>query len=148
MKINLGAVLLSGLVVGVISGCAQHIPLQRTQSELIKPGDTAEALASKLGKATANLIHNFEYQGKIYEARHYKLQTGSTQQSSVVCTPVCFPIFYTVPVTAPYVVLLQGSPPALITAGLVEELSRSPDSSISDLMPAMKEAAAKASAKK
>jgi hypothetical protein len=136
------------VIIGIVffGGCATQVPLQRFQGDALRTGDSLSAASAKLGQATARLTHNFSWKGKQFEARHYDLQTGSRQEMSMVCSPICIPIFYNVPVLAPYVVVLQGEPLTVVASGLVEELSRSPDPQISEFMPSLKESAEKARA--
>lgn len=132
----------------LLTACAA-VPLQRTQTAQLTQEAPASEVEKMFGKATVTASHHFDFQEKHYLARHYDLQTGSKQQTSMSCTQYgCFPIFYTVPVTAPYVVVYNTDTQKLVAWGLLEELSRSPDESVSSMMPALKESYNKAIAKK
>jgi hypothetical protein len=138
--------LLVTLLAVVMTGCAANIPLQRGQTASLTAGTPADQVAPALGNASVQLAHDFEFEGRTFSARHYALQTGSTQQMTMVCSPVCIPVFYTVPVTQPYVLVFEGKPPRLFAFGMVEELSRSPDADTAKMMPTLKESAERARA--
>lgn len=57
---------------------------------------------------------------------------------AMMCTPVCiaYPVY--VPVYTPYVMIFLGEEKTLMAWGTVEELSRSPDESVSSIMPSLK----------
>jgi hypothetical protein len=136
-----GRHLLAVVVTFIATGCASNVPLQRGQTAVLKAGAPATEVMPALGNASVQITHTFDIEGRVFSAHHYALQTGSTQQMTMVCSPACFPVFYTVPVTQPYVVVFEGTPPRLFAFGMVEELSRSPDTDIARIMPVLKESA-------
>ncbi len=130
--------LILGVAVLSLVACAPAVPLQRDQTASFAKGASLNDVAKTLGKATINLSHEFDAKGKHYLANHYDLQTGARQEMAMVCSPTCiaYPIY--VPVTAPYVMVYEGGTQNLIAWGTVEELSRSPDETISAIMPDLK----------
>ena len=122
----------------LISGCAVNVPLQRGQTAALAKNATLSDVEKVVGKSTPIANHRFASQGKTFDARHYNLQTGSRQQMQMVCAPTCFPIFITVPVTDAYVMVFEAPKQQLFAWGTLEELSRSPDDSISAIMPDLK----------
>lgn len=124
-------------------GCSPMVPLQRAQVARITADASPSELQATLGKATEVRAFEFSFNAQSYRAREFRLQTGAQQQSSVVCTPTCVPIFYTVPVTQDYVLLWQPPAERLLAWGSLEELSKSADERVSALMPALKEARSK-----
>lgn len=126
------------LLIIALTACAPVVPLQRDQTATFSKGTTLPDVANSLGKATITLAHEFDVNGRHFLANHYDLQTGTTQQMTVMCTPTCVAYPITVPVTAPYVMIYEGHDKVLIAWGTVEELSRSPDESISSIMPELK----------
>jgi len=127
-------------------GCAIHIPLQRTQVDSFRPGETTQAMKEKVGKSTPTLEHQFEYQGKTYAAQHFNLQTGVQHSSTVVCVPQCIFIPITVPVYTSFVIVSLQESQRVFTFGTLEELSKSPDNAIADMMPVLKTSMEKAKA--
>lgn len=127
----------------VLSACTPMVPLQRAQVAQISAETGMGELDAMLGKATEVRRFEFIAQGKSYRVREYRLQTGSQQQTSVICTPVCVPIFVTVPVTADYVLVHEIGLQRLFAWGSLEELSKSADERVSAVMPLLKEARAK-----
>lgn len=125
-------------LVLALTACAPAVPLQRNQTESFAKGASVSDVAKVVGKATISLSHEFEAKGKYYLANHYDLQTGARQEMGMVCTPTCiaYPIY--VPVTAPYVMIYEKDSGSLVAWGMIEELSRSPDESISSIMPNLK----------
>ncbi len=122
----------------ILSGCAANVPLQRTQTESLAKNASIADVEKVAGKSTPIASHHFTSQGKTFDARHYNLQTGSKQQMQMVCAPTCFPIFITMPVTDAYVMVFETPKQQLFAWGTLEELSRSPDDSISAIMPDLK----------
>ncbi|MEW6563128.1 MAG: hypothetical protein AB1400_07850 [Pseudomonadota bacterium] len=140
--------LFAAVLLAALTACAA-VPLQRGQTAQLTQDAPADEVEKVFGKATVTATHEFDFQDKHFRARHYNLQTGSKQEMSMSCTQYgCFPVFYTVAVTAPYVVVYNTGTKKLVAWGLVEELSRSPDESVSAMMPALKESHAKAVAEK
>lgn len=122
----------------LVSGCAANVPLQRDQTAALAKNASLSDVEKVVGKSTPIARHHFASQGKTFDARHYYLQTGSKQQMQMVCAPTCFPIFLTVPVTDAYVMVFEAPKQQLFAWGTLEELSRSPDESISAIMPDLK----------
>lgn len=131
--------LLPGFLAAVLlAGCAANVPLQRDQIGRIGADTTPDQLNSIVGKATVSAEYDFESRARQYRARHFSLQTGSTQTSTMVCTPTCIPIFVTVPVLSQYVVVQEQPSLKLLGWGTIEELSKSPDDRIASVMPDLK----------
>ncbi len=130
--------LIIGVAVLALTACAPVVPLQRDQTASFSKGATMSQVAGSLGKATLTVAHEFDSRGSHFLANHYDLQTGTRQQMSMVCTPTCiaYPVY--VPVTAPYVMVYEGTDRHLLAWGMLEELSRSPDDSVSSIMPDLK----------
>ena len=137
MLLNIGRAL---VCAALISGCAVNVPLQRAQTAALAKDASMADVDKAVGKSTPIASHSFTSQGKAFDARHYYLQTGSKQQMQMVCAPTCFPIFITVPVTDSYVMVFEAPKQQLFAWGTLEELSRSPDESISAIMPGLKKA--------
>ncbi len=121
-----------------LAGCAGAPPLVRGQTDLLVLGDTDASVAAKFGKSLADISHRFSNTGRNYRADHYRLQTGSTQSGTVVCTPTCIYVPITVPVFTPYVVVYAVPENRVIAFGTIEELSKSPDDTVSGFMPSLK----------
>jgi hypothetical protein len=123
----------------LLAACAQSVPLQRAQIDSLardtKASDVDRVLAGATVVAQSEIVDN----EKAFLARHYRLVTGSRQEMTMVCTPNCFPIFITVPVTADYVVIQRLPLKELHAWGTLEELSKDADPAVSSLMPAVKE---------
>jgi hypothetical protein len=138
--------LLPVFLTSVLWGCAIQIPLQRSQVDSFRLGETAQAIKEKIGKSTPTLEHPVEYQGKTYTAQHFNLQTGVQHSSTVVCVPHCIFIPITVPIYTAFVVVSSNETQRVVTFGTIEELSKSPDNTIADMMPVLKAAMEKARA--
>ena len=138
----------SCLAVLLTVGCVSHVPLQRGQVDSFRTGDSASDLQAKLGKSTPTLEHSFDHAGVPYLARHFNLQTGTQQSGTVVCTPTCMYIPITIPIYTQFVIIYGDAGRAVKAYGTLEELSKSPDESISTLMPGLKLAMEKAQAEK
>jgi hypothetical protein len=124
--------------VALLAGCATVVPLQRDQAGALTRNAEAAEVDRALGKATPVAQFDFEANGKPFFARHYNLQTGMRQEMTMVCTTFCFPVSYTIPVTAEYVVVQRLPSRSLHAWGTLEELSKDPDPEISGIMPALK----------
>lgn len=124
----------------ILTGCASHVPLNRDQIGQIGPGMSPTEVNAIVGKATASAEYDFTSRERQYHARYYQLRTGTSQTTSVVCTPTCIPILIDVPVFEQYVVVQEQPTLALVGWGTVEELSKNPDEKISSLMPDLKKA--------
>lgn len=129
-------------VAALLSGCGT-VPLQREQVDRLSADASLSEVQAMLGKASELRAFGFSFGDKAYRAREYRLQTGATQQTSVVCTPVCYPIVVTVPVTVDYVLVHELGSERLLAWGSMEELSKASDERVSQLMPALKAARAK-----
>jgi hypothetical protein len=122
----------------LLTACAGVVPLQRGQTAGLSKQATPAQVDAYVGQATITANHTFTSQGKAWDARHYNLQTGSTQQMTMVCAPTCMPVFYTVPVLDSYVLVFDSPARHLFAWGTLEELSRSPDDAVSAIMPDLK----------
>jgi hypothetical protein len=123
----------------LLTACAGVVPLQRGQTAGLNKQATPAEVDAFVGKATITANHVFSSQGQSWDARHYNLQTGSTQQMTMVCAPTCMPIFITVPVVDSYVLVFDSPARHLFAWGTLEELSRSPDEAVSAIMPDLKQ---------
>ncbi|MDQ1831347.1 hypothetical protein [Massilia scottii] len=126
------------LTIAMLAGCATNVPLQRAQLGLIGDMTSPAELNSIIGKATVSAEYDFDSHANRYRARHLSLQTGTTQTSTVVCAPSCFPISIDVPVLAQFVLLQEQPSLKLIGWGTIEELSKSTDDRIASVMPDLK----------
>jgi len=122
----------------LLSACAGVVPMQRDQTSALVRNAPDSEVNRLIGNASITATHVFDSQGKTWEARHYNLQTGSRQQMTMVCTPNCMPVFYTVAVTDAYVLVFDAPTRHLFAWGTLEELSRSPDEAVSAIMPDLK----------
>lgn len=122
----------------LLSACAGVVPLQRSQTAALVKGASPADVDAYAGKASVIVSHTFSSQGQAWDARHYNLQTGSTQQMTMVCAPTCMPIFITVPVVDSYVMVFDSPARRLFAWGTLEELSRNPDETVSAIMPDLK----------
>lgn len=127
-------------IASLLSGCAATVPLQRDQVDRLTAEASMNDVQTLLGKASAVRSFEFNAQGKAYAVREYRLQTGTQQEMSVVCTPLCVPVSYPVAVTTDYVLVREAGAERLLAWGSLEELSKSSNERISALMPALKEA--------
>lgn len=132
------AVIAASVVLSLLTGCATTVPLQRGQVDAISRDTRPDAVDQMLGKATPTAEFDFPSDAATLRVRHYLLQTGSRQEMSMVCTPACFPVFYAVPVTAPYLVMQRLPSHELYAWGTLEELSKDPDPAVSSIMPGVK----------
>lgn len=128
---------LSLLLALSITGCSAP-PLVRGQADRINLGDSDATVAAKFGKSIPDMSHRFTASSRNYRADHYRLQTGTTQSGTVVCTPTCIYVPITVPVFTPFAVVYSDPDFRVIAFGTIEELSKSPDDTISGLMPDLK----------
>lgn len=141
-------IIASLMVVLLVAGCVATVPLQRSQIDSFRTGDSAVSLQEKIGKSTPTLEHAFEHAGVPYMARHFNLQTGTQQSGTVVCTPVCMYIPIIVPIYTPFVIVYGDGGRVVRAYGTLEELSKSHDETISAFMPALKAGMEKARAEK
>lgn len=130
-----------------LAGCASNIPLQRTQVDAITRETRPAELEQILAKATVAAQTEVLSQEQRYNARLFRLQTGTRQDMSMVCTPFCIPIMITVPVVAQYVVIQRLPEKELVAWGTPEELSKDADPRVSALMPQVKQQLEQASKK-
>ncbi len=130
--------LVSTAVAVVLVGCASTVPLQRGQIDSINRDSSPSAVNEALGRATSKAEFELTANGESFAIRHYLLQTGMRQEMTMVCTNFCMPIFYSVPVTADYVVVQRLPSRAMHAWGTIEELSKDQDSTVSSIMPALK----------
>lgn len=130
------------VLAGLLTGCGT-VPLQRAQVDRLHGDATPSEVQALLGKASEVRAFGFTFEDKSFRAREFRLQTGATQQATVVCTPACYTVFVTVPVTADYVLVHEQASERLLAWGSLEELSKSTDDRVSQLMPALKLARAK-----
>lgn len=137
---RMGACVLA--VAGLLAGCAP-VPLQRAQVDRLNADASLAEVQAALGGASELRAFDFAAGERSYRVREYRLQTGATQQTSVVCTPACYPIVVTVPVTVDYVLVHEQGSQRLLAWGSLEELSKSSDERVSTVMPALKMARAK-----
>lgn len=124
----------------LLAGCATSVPLYRDQIGRIGPDTSPAELDTIVGKASVAAEYDFTAHERQYHARHYNLRTGTSQTTSVVCTPTCIPILIDVPVFEQYVLVQEQPSLKLVGWGTVEELSKNPDERISSLMPDLKKA--------
>lgn len=130
------------LICLTLVGCASYIPLQRQQTAQITRGANQAQVDLALGHATVLLSHQFSANGQQYIARHYDLQTGSRREMLPRCPSrrrACMPTFIEMPIVDSYVVVFEAQTNQVFAWGTVEELSRSPDDSVSSIMPALKD---------
>lgn len=125
-------------VLAMLVGCATTVPLQRGQIDAINRDATPDAVEQTLGRATPTAQFEFTANDNPFFVRHYLLQTGSRMESQTVCTDTCFPVFYSVPVTAQYLVVQRLPSRAMHAWGTIEELSKDAEPSVSSIMPALK----------
>ncbi|MBI5259074.1 MAG: hypothetical protein HY855_21395 [Burkholderiales bacterium] len=129
---------LAAFVSVLLVACAAPVPLQRAQAGALSRDSAPGDVERILGNASVVAQAEFAVDDKPFLARHYRLLTGSRQQMTMVCTPVCIPIFVTVPVTTDYAVIQRLPSKALHAWGTLEELSKDPDAAVSSIMPTVK----------
>lgn len=132
-----GRLILIALVA--LSGCASNVPLQRAQIDAISRDTRPADLEQILAKATVAAQAEVQDSEQRYNARLFRLQTGTRQDMTMVCTPMCIPIMITVPVTSQYVVIQRLPQNELVAWGTPEELSKDTDPKLSALMPEIKQ---------
>ena len=130
--------LLLMLSIALFAGCATQVPLQQRQVSEISRDTTASALEKIVGDAAVASRSEFEVAGVKYLARSYKLQTGTTSEMTMACTPACIPIFIQVPVLTEYVIVQRLPSMNMHAWGTLEQLSKDPDVSVSSIMPTLK----------
>lgn len=128
---------LVALTCVLLTACAP-VPLQRGQIGGLARDSSPADVDRVLGKATVVAQTEFLVADKSFRARHYRLQSGTKQEMTMVCTPTCIPIFVPVPITAEYVVIQRLPSQTLHAWGTLEELSKDPDASVSSIMPVVK----------
>jgi len=126
--------------LALLAGCATSVPLNRDQIGRIGPETSPTELNTIVGRATPSAEYDFASRDQQYHARYYNLRTGTSQTTSVVCTPTCIPILIDVPVFEQYVLVQEQPSLKLVGWGTVEELSKNPDEKVSSLMPDLKKA--------
>ncbi len=129
--------IISSVALTALVGCGTR-PLQRSQVDSIKLGESKEQVAEKFGKSLPKVMHVFESQNTQYRAEHFDLQTGSTQSGTVVCTPMCMYIPITVPVFSQFAVIYKELANSVLSFGLLEQLSKSENPEVSSIMPDLK----------
>jgi hypothetical protein len=127
------------LLFVLLTGCASSVPLQRGQIDALSRDTRPSELEQILGQATATSQTEVQSGEQHYSARRYSLQTGSRQDMTMVCTPMCIPIMITVPVMVEYVVIQRLPGRELLAWGTPEELSKDADIEVSALMPMVKQ---------
>jgi len=86
-------------VLATLVGCATTVPLQRGQIDAIRSDSAPATVEQALGRATPTAQFEFAANGNVFFVRQYLLQIGSRQELTLLCTPICTPVFYSVPVT-------------------------------------------------
>jgi hypothetical protein len=127
------------LLFVLLTGCASSIPLQRGQIDTLSRDTRPNELEQILGQATATSQTDVQSGGQQYSARRYNLQTGTRQDMTMVCTPLCIPIMITVPVMVEYVVIQRMPGKELLAWGTPEQLSKDANAEVSALMPVVKQ---------
>lgn len=137
------------VMAGLLAGCVSAPPLSRTQLNAVQRGDTLAAVRQNIKPESVNLEYRFSANDRDYLAQHYRVETGITESTTVVCTPGCFPVPIIIPIFTPYVIVYEADPPQrVLSYGTIEELSKNPDDAVSSVMPSLKLAMEKASAAK
>lgn len=136
------------VALALLSGCASNIPLHRDQIGRIGAQTSPAELNTILGKATSSAEYDFKSHEHDYRARHYLLQTGTSQTTTMVCAPACIPILIDVPVFEQYVLVQEQPSLKLIGWGTIEELGKNPDDRVSSLIPDLKQTYAQVTKKK
>lgn len=136
------------LVFVLLGGCASNVPLQRGQIDALTRDTRPADVEQILGKATPIAQTDVQAGDRHYNARRYQLQTGSRQDMTMVCTPICIAIPITVPVMVEYVLIQRMPGKELLAWGTPEELSKDADSEVSSLMPTVKQRLEAAASKK
>ncbi len=124
------------LCATLLAGCAAH--LQHSAIDQLRKDSSAAEVDRVLGNAPMRRQVLFVHQGQQYQVREFFLQTGSNQIPMTVCTPVCHTIWSITPVTTEYLIIQTLPELRLHAWGTLEALSKDPDASISDMMPALK----------
>lgn len=129
--------ILASIILTLVA-CAPAVPLQRADTANLSKGASASEVTRSVGKSTVVISHEFDANGKRYLANHYNLQTGTRTEMGMICSPTCiaYPIY--IPILVPYVTIYEGEPKLLMAWGTLEELSRSPDESVSSIMSPLK----------
>jgi len=126
--------------LALLAGCASNVPLHRDQIGRIGADTSPVELTTILGKATSSAEYDFKSQEHDYKARHYLLQTGTSQTTTMVCTPACIPILIDTPVFEQYVLVQEQPSLKLVGWGTIEEMGKNPNERISSLVPDLKKA--------
>lgn len=136
MKSN--RILLCGLTAMLIAGCATPVHLQQAQVGSLGRESAPAEVDRVLGNATLVARSEFKANGQDFLARQYRLQTGTNQEMTMVCTPACMPIFIQVPITADYLIIQRIPGLTMHAWGTPEQLSKDPDEAIASIMPTVK----------
>jgi hypothetical protein len=135
-------------LIATLAGCAPAVPLQRSQIAAITHNTQSAELEQILAGATIAQRFELDANNLKYYVRQYDLQTGTKQEMTMICSPNCIPIFYSVPVTSEFIVLQNLQDKKILAWGTIEELSKDPDSNISSVMPNLKQTLAEIKKKK
>lgn len=108
------------IIVLMLSGCVTKSYLTRDSLSSLKPG-LSVAEVKKTTQQKADYVTTVKASTTLINVEFYRIQTGSRQDTSMICGQYgCNPIFVTVPVIEPFMMLYKEN--KLIGWGLVEQL--------------------------
>lgn len=131
-------ILLCALSAALMAGCSTPVHLQQAQIGGLGRDSAPAEVDRVLGNATLVARSEFTADGQGFLARQYRLQTGTNQEMTMVCSPACIPIFVQVPITADYFIIQRMPSLAMHAWGTPEQLSKDPNEAISSIMPTVK----------
>lgn len=124
----------------ILQGCATPtIPLQRVQTNNLSRESQPQDVEAAIGKSTPTAQFEMVDKSITYGVRQFNLQTGMRTEMTMLCTPTCIPYMIPVPVMTQYLIIQRLPQRSLLASGTLEELSKDPDPTVSDLMPAVKQ---------
>lgn len=108
-------------------------PYYITDADLgtLKQGQSVKQVQQHMDRE-ADKVYRVETRDATFDVHSFSLLVDQTQQMTMSCTQYgCVPIFYTVPVTEPYVLAFVED--RLFAWGFVHELKKDPSRKVSEL---------------
>lgn len=119
-----------------LAACATP-PITMDQIAGIERGQQATSVQGLLRNEPDRQIET-SIEGRSYIIDLYRMQTGTSTQTSVVCgKDYCTPYTYTVPVSAAFAFIYEGD--RLMTWGFLEEVNKSEDPLVTRLAEEVRE---------
>lgn len=114
----------------LLSACQPYY-IRNEQVNGLQVGGDPSLVKSALAK-DPDKVFETKVDDNAYTVQVYQMLTGQEQQMTMSCTQYgCFPVFYTVPVTEPYTVILKNS--EIVFWGFIEELNKHDDTALNEI---------------